>query len=112
MQTLFKVIIFLTLAYGASLYAQSRPPDVLICGTTALTTVAAQITATVGQAGQVVFQSDPSNAVNILIGSSTSQPIVLTAGNSIGVAMNSLANWYAKSASSTATINWCATGTR
>jgi hypothetical protein len=57
---------------------------------------------------EVIVQSDPANTTNMLIGSSLSQFLVLTPGQSINVPVINPTLIYAVMVSGTGTINWFA----
>ena len=54
----------------------------------------------------VLLQADPANTENVLIGDSSSQPLVLVAGASVVVPTRNMNLIYRKSASGTQTVNW------
>lgn len=69
---------------------------------------AAALSTTSNNIREAIIQSDPANTVNILIGSSTAQEVVLTPGQSLTIPIISLSLVYVKTASSTGTVNWLA----
>ncbi len=53
-----------------------------------------------------VLQADPGNTSDVFIGDTNSQPIQLSAGQSLSIRVNNLNQIFWKSASDTQTINW------
>lgn len=72
------------------------------------TTDAAQLSSTNYYCNEVYLENDPSNAVNILWGSSDGQPFKLAPGGSVSIPVQNVALVYVKTASSTATVPWAA----
>ena len=77
---------------------------------TGISDTAVQISTTDAQhIREVLIQSDPDNSVNILVGNSTSQEVVLTPGQSITLPVISLAIVWVKAASAgNETVNYIA----
>ena len=82
----------------------ATPATTPFAGTLAATTTAQVLGSQV--CSEVVIQNDPDNAVDILIGTATSQPIQLTPGQPIVVRMANLNLIYIKTVSSTATVGY------
>jgi hypothetical protein len=82
----------------------SYPSLNLIAGTKSQNNTAAAIGS--ATCSEVLIQNDPSSLVNLLVGDVTSQPVVLTPGQHIVLPVSNLNLVYAKSASSTATLNY------
>lgn len=70
-----------------------------------LTTAAAALGSSTQDLTELVIQADPDNAVNILIGSSTSQGWKLQPGDQFNIPVRNPSLIYGKSASSTATYS-------
>lgn len=84
------------------------PVRSLIAGTVVTSGVATPLTAASRTVEQVLVQSDPANSDDILLGSSTSQPIVLQPGASISVPVSRTEQLYHKASSGTPTLNYLA----
>ncbi len=78
----------------------------IYAGTSSLTTNGAAIGSSINDLCELILQADPGNAVNILIGSSTAQTWVMEPGDTFNCPVRNPSKIYAKSASSTATINY------
>ena len=74
--------------------------------TSGITTSAVVVSATQKNGREVLIQSDPANTTNVLVGSSTTQTIALTPGQSMTVPVFNLSLIYVKMASGTGTVNW------
>lgn len=81
-------------------------PSGLVAGSVSVTSTAAAIGA--GAAAQVQLQADPANEVNVLVGTSSNQTIVLAPGQGFALPAAELADVYAKTLDGTATLNWIA----
>lgn len=95
---------------GASKVQEVRlaPRGTNLFGGTLTATTVAQAVGT-QPSKEVLVQNDPSSTVNVLIGSSGVQPIVLIPGASIVVDVIDVSLLFVRSASATATVNWLAT---
>lgn len=81
----------------------------LVAGeTTGITTSAVPVSTTQINIREAIIQSDPANTTNLLVGNSTAQEVVLTAGQSITIPIISLSLVYVKMESGTGTVNWLA----
>ena len=56
----------------------------------------------------VLIQNDPGSSVNVLIGNATNQYVQLKPGQSVTIPCSNANLIYAKTASSTANVNWLA----
>jgi hypothetical protein len=72
---------------------------------TALTTVAVAIGSNIEDLTELIIQADPSNTVNILIGSATDQSWVMLPSDTFKLPVRNPGVVWAKSASSTANVN-------
>jgi hypothetical protein len=54
----------------------------------------------------VLVQNDNGNSVNVLVGNSTAQYIQLTPGQCITIPCSNISLVFARSATSTANVNW------
>jgi hypothetical protein len=97
------IIPALVSASGGLLSAPS-PATGLVAGTTALSTVAAQLPSNPGRSA--LLFNDPVAGIVIFIGSATSQPIKLQPGDSFGSDVANLNLYWAKSASGTPSLAW------
>jgi len=79
----------------------------IFSGTKSIDTNAVQLHAT-QVCREVIVQNDSANLGNLLIGTATSQPLVITPGQSINLPVFSLGLIYVKMSSGTGTINWLA----
>lgn len=74
-------------------------------GQTTATTTAGVVNANAA-CREVIIQSDIANTVNILIGNSANQFLVLEPGDSITIPIANVNLVYVRSASLTAVVNW------
>jgi len=91
-------------------YASSRPNDRLTVGTYTASTTAGQVFASAISCYTIQFQSDPNNTVDVYMGNAQAQPIHLLPGQTAEIDTNNITNFYAITSSSTALINWWASG--
>lgn len=75
---------------------------------TDVSVTAAAISTTSANIREALIQADPANTVNILIGNSTAQEVVLAPGQSLTIPVISLSLVYVKTSASTGTVNWLA----
>ena len=73
-----------------------------------LTTTPVPLSTTHPNIREILIQSSPSNAVNVLVGTVQGQYLVLTPGQGITVPIISPSLIYVAAASSTVTVNWLA----
>jgi len=74
--------------------------------TKAVTTTAEALAASTARSRELLLQSDPDNATNVIVGDANSQTIVLTPGQSLTLPILSPGLIYVKMASGTGTVNW------
>lgn len=87
--------------------ASIQPSDTLYAGTSTLSTSAAAIGSSQACTA-VLVQSDPTNTVDMVMGNASTQPIRLVPGQTILIPVTNINLVYAKSISSTPTLNWLA----
>jgi hypothetical protein len=86
----------------------AEPSTTLYCNTKTDVGVSAAAIASTQACRELVVQADPDNTVDIFIGNATTQTIQLKPGVAISIPCSDVALVYAKSASSTGTVNWLA----
>ena len=111
----FAVVCSLAIAWAVSasintVEAQTevRPfgSQVLVAGSTPLTTVAVPISVTSVPVREVILQCEPVGGVDCYFGNSTTQTLHILAGATITISVANLQLIYAKTASTTATVNY------
>jgi len=75
---------------------------------TGIDTTAGPVSTTSPNCREAIFQSDPANTTNMLIGNATAQYVVLTPGQAITIPTISVSLVYVKMASGTGILNWLA----
>lgn len=81
----------------------------LTAGTLTTSTTAAALAATLAVT-EIMVQNDPDNTIDVFVGNATAQPLQLSPGDSLVLAVNDLAKVYVKSASGTPLVNYLARG--
>jgi hypothetical protein len=99
-QSLLVVFMLVGVFWGSNADAAA------LAGTKADVGVTAAAVSTSIVCAVVVIQADPDNSVDVFLGTSAAQPIQLGAAFSITMYNVNLSEWFVKTASSTATINW------
>lgn len=82
-------------------HAGGTPTAGTLAATTAAAALGASATTTL-----VLIQADPGNTPDVLVGDSSAQYIRLTPGQSVVLPVTNVALVYAKTSSSTGTVNW------
>lgn len=84
-----------------------EPSGVPTFGTLALTTALVRL-APGSTCRTVLVQADPANGTSVNLGDAVSQPIVLSAGQTVTLPITDVSMLWAKMASSTGRVNWVA----
>jgi hypothetical protein len=107
---LLLTVVIMVIGIGAYLHAQTQVTlvgsNAVVTGTRSLTTTAVPISVTTVSVRELLLQCDAANLVDCYIGNSTTQVVHLVPGQALTIPIANLQLLYAKTASSTAIINY------